>query len=97
MNKLLLLSGNDLPFIGGKAIIHQPKIKEIAFLGEEVFYLGSNFLCFSKDNLEEQDKNNLVNQTNFDILMSIINNTNEAVKTSVESAKIVLSLIFPNY
>jgi len=45
------LSGNDIPFIGAKTSIHQPKIKEIAFLGEEVFYLGSNFLCFSKDNL----------------------------------------------
>jgi len=51
LNKLLLLSGNDIPFIGAKTSIHQPKIKEIAFLGEEVFYLGSNFLCFSKDNL----------------------------------------------
>jgi len=27
VNKLLLLSGNDLPFIGGQANIHQPKIK----------------------------------------------------------------------
>jgi len=27
MNKLLLLSGNDLPFIGGTGVIHQPKIR----------------------------------------------------------------------
>ena len=38
-----------------------------------------------------------MNQTNFDILMSIINSTEEAVKLSVNSAKIVLGLIFPNY
>ena len=53
MNNLLLLSGNDIPFIGGKSIIHQPRIKEIAFLGEDAFYLGNNFLCFSKENLSE--------------------------------------------
>ena len=38
-----------------------------------------------------------MNQTNFDILMSMINNTDKAVKLSVDSAKIVLELIFPNY
>ena len=97
MNKLLLLSGNDVPFIGGRGIIHQPKIKEIAFLGEDVFYLGSNFLCFSKDNLSEQDKINLTNQSDFDILMSIMNTKADAVKLSVGSAELVLSLIFPNY
>jgi len=51
MNKLLLLSGNDLPFVQGNINIHQPKIKEIAYLGEDLFYLGCNFLSFSKENL----------------------------------------------
>jgi hypothetical protein len=73
MNKLLLLSGNDLPFIGGRSTIHQPRIKEIAYLGENIFYLGSNFLCFSKDKLDEKDKRNLQNQSDFNILMSIMN------------------------
>ena len=73
MNKLLLLSGNEIPFIQGQLVIHPPKIKEIAYLGEDLFYLGINFLCFSKDNLKEKDKNNLANKTNFDILMSMIN------------------------
>ena len=63
MNKLLLLSGNDIPFTQGKSIISQPKIKDIAFLGQDIFFLGCNFLCFSKDNLKEQDKINLEHQT----------------------------------
>ena len=97
MNKLLLLSGNDLPFIGGAGIIHQPKIKEIAFLGENTFFLGSNFLCFSKDKLNEKDKINLVNQSDFNILMSIINISAKQIQDSVKSAQLVLSLLFPCY
>ena len=97
MNKLLLLSGNDLPFIGGRGIIHQPKIKEIAFLGENTFYLGSNFLCFSKDKLDQKDKLNLQNQSDFNILMSMINIKAKQIQSSVNSAQLVLSLIFPGY
>ena len=97
LNKLLLLSGNDIPFIGGRVNIHQPKIKEIALIGQRLFYLGSNFLCFSKDNLDEKDKNNLANQTNFDILMSIINMKVQTMQESIVAAKMILSLIFPDY
>lgn len=97
MNKLLLLSGNDLPFIGGQSVIHQPKIKEIAFLGENIFYLGSNFLCFSKDRLDEKDKINLQNQSDFNILMSMMNIKAKQIQKSIYSAQLVLSLLFPGY
>ena len=98
MNKLTLLSGNDLPFVQAKINIHQPRIKEIAYLGQDLFYLGSNFLCFSKDRLDEKDKNNLINKTNFDVLMSIINNkTDTTIRSTIISAELVLSLIFPEY
>ena len=50
-----------------------------------MFYLGSNFLCFSKDRLEEKDKNNLANRTNFDVLMSMMNNkTDTTLKSSIK-------------
>ncbi len=98
MNKLLLLSGNDLPFVQGNINIHQPRIKEIAYLGEDLFYLGCNFLSFSKENLNQQDKINLGNRTNFDVLMSIINNKTDTTSTvNVMSIELVLSLIFPEY
>lgn len=97
LNKLLLLSGQDLPFVGGKTVIHQPKLKDIALIGQNIFYLGSNFLCFSKDKLEEKDKNNLINQTNFDILMSIINSQAKVTELSITAAELMLSLIFPDY
>ena len=72
LNELLLLSGNDIPFIEAQISIHQPTIKEIAYIGEENFYIGCEMLTFSKDILNEEDRNNLRNQNDFDILMSII-------------------------
>ena len=46
-NELLYLSGNDIPFIEAKVIIHQPTIKEIAYIGEKSFFTGCQFLNFS--------------------------------------------------
>ena len=66
-------------------------------LGQDLFYLGLNFLCFSKDNLNEQDKRNLINQSDFEILMSIINSKEISVRMSVNSAELLLSLLFPDF
>lgn len=99
LNKLLLLSGNEIPFVPGQLVIHPPKLKEIAFLGEDTFYLSLNFLCFSKDSLNEKDKNNLINKTNFDILMSMINQSkkNTANNLVISSLENMFLLIFPDY
>ena len=71
-NELLLLSGNDIPFPEARVTVHQPTIREIAYIGEESFYTGCEFLRFSKDKLSDEDKIHLENYTNFDVLMSII-------------------------
>ena len=55
LNTLLLLSGNDIPFIQAQISIHQPTIKEIGYIGEEEFHVGSRFLLFNKDNLDLAD------------------------------------------
>ena len=52
LNDLLLLSGNDIPFESANLIIHQPTIKEIAYIGEDAFFTGCDFLKFSKDRLK---------------------------------------------
>jgi len=62
-----------------------------------MFYLGANFLCFSKDKLSEEDKRNLVNQSDFEILMSIMNSKGKEYKASILSVEMVLSLLFPDY
>lgn len=97
LNELLLISGNDIPFPDAQLTIHQPTIHEIAYIGEETFYTGCEFLRFSKDNLEDEDKIRLENYNNFDVLMSIINEQNITIQKSKICVLMVLSLIFPDY
>ena len=94
LNDLLLLSGNDIPFRTGRCNIHQPKLSEIAFIGEEAFQVGSRFLLFNKDNLQMQDKTGLENQSNFHIFMSVMNSA-EGAKHKAD-AMLILTLLFPN-
>ena len=93
-NELLLLSGNDIPFVGGCISIHPPTIKEIGYIGEEAFNVGIRFLDFNKDLLEVEDKSDLENKSNFDIFMSVMNSSQIAKHKT--DAMMVLTLMFPN-
>lgn len=97
LNDLLLLSGNDIPFTGAQATIHQPTIKEIAYLGEEVFFSGCEMLDFSKNILPEEDKIRLGDKTNFDILIAILREQNAVMQKNRNCIELVLALIFPEY
>ena len=95
LNDLLLLSGNDIPFPAAHLVIHQPTLKEIAYIGEEAFYSGCEMLKISKDRFKEEDKNHLEQLTNFDILMSIILTDDVNIQQKKLYILMVLSLIFP--
>lgn len=97
LNDLLLLSGNDIPFPQGSITIHQPTIREIAFLGEETFFTGCELLKFSKDILENKDKNDLSQYSDFQILMSILSDNSASMERNVSSSLMVLDLILPLY
>ena len=97
LSDLLLLSGNDIPFPEAQVTIHQPTLKEIAYIGEEAFFTGCGFLDFSKNLLSSEDRTRLAQYDDFDIFMSIIIKPDKATKRSIESAFLVLSLIFPLY
>lgn len=95
IDELVLLSGNDIPFPQAQLIIHVPTLKEIGYIGEENFHMGCHFIIFDKNNLSQEDKNNLENLSNFDIFMSVMSSREKtAHKTNALS---VLSLLFPNY
>lgn len=96
-NELLLLSGNDIPFIEAQITIHQPTIKEIAFIGEEAFFTGCELINFSKNILPEEDKVNLENKSNFDILIAILRERNAVMQKNRNCVEMVLALIFPFY
>ena len=96
-NELLLLSGNDIPFPEAQITIHQPTLHEVAYVGEECFYTGCEFLRFSKDRLGDEDKIQLESYTNFDVLMSIMKEQNATILQNKTCVLMVLSLIFPQY
>lgn len=97
ISEITLLAGNDIPFPAARVNIHQPTLKEIAYIGEEAFFIGCGFLSFSRNILNEKDKSKLENINDFDIFMSIIANRNKENKRVINSAFQVLSLIFPLY
>ena len=95
IDELLLLSGNDIPFPAAQLSIHQPRLKEIAYITEPVFHYGSRCLTFSKESLSEMDKIGLEDKQDFEIFMSMINDKN-FLKFKTDSLKI-LTLLFPEY
>ena len=97
LNDLLLLSGNDIPFPQAQVTIHQPTIKEIAYIGEEAFFIGCELLNFSKNILTEEDKFNLGDKTNFDILIAILREQNAVMQKNRNCVLMVLALMFPDY
>ena len=98
ISDLLLLSGVDIPFPAAQVSIHQPTIKEIAYISEETFFIGCELLNFSKDTLLSEDKTRLKDQSNFDIIMSIMKDkSNPALHKNALSALMVLILLFPDY
>ena len=94
-NELLLISGEDIPFVEAQLTIHQPSLKEISLIGEENFLAGCNFINFTKTKLKEEDRKGLENKSDFEIFMSIMC-SKEKVQYK-DSVRLLLSLIFPNY
>lgn len=97
IDELLLLSGNDLPFLQGKLIIHQPRVKEIAFITEQRFWSACELLKFDKSILLDQDKNELSNRSNFNIIMTMIQERNIESQKAHLNVLSLLALMFPTY
>ena len=92
---LTLITGVDIPFIEAALIVHQPRIKQIAYFGENKIFTNFDFLNFSKKIIESQDKSHLQNVDDFDILMEIIQSKLTGEKK--QDLKSALGLLFPQY
>lgn len=88
------MCGTDIPIPQIQGIIHQPKIKEIALMGESEFFVAIQCLNINK-NLIDQDKTPLQISNNFQIFMTIMQQ--EEAKDKKEAVKSLLELLFPNY
>lgn len=95
MEEILLLSGNDIPFFPAQLLIHQPKIKEIAYIGEEHFFVACQILDFSKESLSEEEQEQLVDVSDFEILMSML--LDEQMTARRLSLMLLFQLLFPSY
>ena len=92
--RLGLMCGIDLPIPECKVIVHQPKIKEIAHLGEKEFFIGVQTLCLDKKFMIS-DKALLETTNNFQIFMTIMSEKQTADKKI--AVQQLFQLIFPNY
>lgn len=88
------MCGTDIPVPECQLVIHQPRIKEISFIGEQDFFIGAQCLCLNKTMFIE-DKNVLSNTNNFQIFMTIMQE--KETKDKKDDVISVLQLLFPKY
>ena len=92
--RLALMCGTDIPVPEIQLTIHQPRIKEIALIGEKDFFTAVQCLNIDK-HLLNQDKTLLQSTNNFQIFMTIMNE--KETKDKKIATKSLLSLLFLNY
>ena len=92
--RLALMCGIDIPIPECQIVIHQPTIKEIAFIGEQDFFTGIQTLCINK-RMFTQDKTLLENTNNFQIFMTIMSEK-ETVDKKI-AVQQVATILFPNH
>ena len=92
--RLALMCGTDYPVPECQLVIHQPRIKEIAYIGEADFFAGVQCLCLNKS-MFVKDESLLGDTNNFQIFMTIMSEKEAADKKF--AVQQVFTLIFPKY
>ena len=92
--RLILMCGTDYPVPECKLAIHQPRIKEISYIGETDFFSGIQCLCLNKT-MFVKDETLLADTNNFQIFMTIMSEK-EAIDKR-DAVKQVCTLLFPNH
>lgn len=90
--RLALMCGTDIPIPECKLVAHQPRIDEIAFIGEEDFFIGAQTININKSMIEKGETL-LEDTNNFHIFMTIMTE----VASKKEAVQKVLQITFPNY
>ena len=92
--RLSLICGTDMLIPECNLVAHQPRIKEISFIGESDFFIGAQTLCLHKTMFLE-DKTILDSINNFQIFMTIM--LQDETKDKKANILNVLNLLFPSY
>lgn len=90
--RLALMCGTDYPVPECQIVLHQPRIKEIALIGESDFFSGIQCLCLNKS-MFVKDESDLSNVNNFQIFMTIMSEKQAADKKA--AVQQVCTLMFP--
>ena len=91
---LALMAGTDIPIPELETVLHQPKIKEIALIGDTDFFLGVQCLSLNKSMID-QGETLLADINNFQIFMKIMADK-EAIDKKI-AVQQFLQLIFPDF
>ena len=92
--RLALMCGTDYPVPECQLVIHQPRIKEIALIGETDFFTGVQCMCLNKS-MFVKDESLLGDTTNFQIFMTIMSEK-EAIDKKI-AVQQLSTLLFPTY
>ena len=92
--RLALMTGIDIPIPECQIIVHQPRIEEIAFLGDTHFFTGTQTLCLYKS-MFVQGNVDLEDVKNFQIFMMVMTEKETADKK--RCVLDVLKILFPKY
>lgn len=92
--RLALMCGTDIPVPECQLVVHQPRIKEISYIGEGDFFSGIQCLCLNKS-MFIKDETVLADTNNFQIFMTIMSEKEAADKKF--AVQQVCTLLFPDY
>ena len=92
--RLALMAGIDIPIPELSLIVHVPTVKDIAYMGEQEFFLAVQYICLEKESLV-QDETLLASLTNFQVLMKVLEQSED--KDKKIAIITLLKLLFPNY
>ena len=92
--RLALMLGTDIPVPECQLTVKQPTLKDISYLGETDFFLGSQCLCVHKTMITS-DESLLSEMNNFQVFMMIMSES--TMKDKKSQVLNVLQLLFPDY
>ena len=92
--RLALMCGTDIPVPECQLVLHQPRLKEIALIGDTEFFTGIQTLNVNKSMIA-QGETLLADTNNFQIFMTIMQE--KQAQDKKEAVKQIFPLILPNY
>lgn len=93
--RLAMICGTDLPVPECTIIVHQPTIMEISLIGENIYFTGAQCLTLNKNMFVVEGKEALVDITNFQIFMMVMQD--EKAKDKKNATIQTLQLLLPKY